>query len=97
VTQATGKSRKEECLLSQQDAEKTCEVITEEKAGVVRQVKDFPEFLAQVKQEMKLVHRPGWHEVRSTTLVVIVFVFLFAFYLRALDWIFSPLDRWLFH
>jgi preprotein translocase SecE subunit len=97
VTQATGKSRKEECLLSQQDAEKTRVVVTEETAGVVRQVKDFLEFLAQVKQEMKLVHCPGWQEVRSTTLVVIVFVFLFAFYLRALDWIFSPLDRWLFH
>jgi preprotein translocase SecE subunit len=97
LKQATGKSRKEACLLSQQDAEKTCVVTTEEKAGVVRQVKDFPEFLVQVKQEMKLVHRPSWQQVRSTTLVVIVFVFLFAFYLRALDWIFSPLDRWLFH
>jgi preprotein translocase SecE subunit len=96
VTQPTGKSRKEECLLSQQDAEKTCEITTEEKAGVVRQVKDFPEFLAKVQQEMKLVHCPGWQQVRSATLVVIVFVFLFAFYLRALDWIFSPLDRWLF-
>jgi preprotein translocase SecE subunit len=96
VTQTTGKSRKEECLLSQQDAEKTCVVITEEKAGAVRQIKDFPEFLAKVRQEMKLVHHPGWQQVRSTTLVVIVFVFLFAFYLHALDWIFSPLDRWLF-
>ena len=92
----TGKSRKEECLLSQQDAEKACVVTTEEKAGVVRQVKVFPEFLAKVHEEMKLVHRPSWQQVRSTTLVVIVFVFLFAFYLRALDWIFSPLDRWLF-
>jgi preprotein translocase SecE subunit len=90
VTQATGKSRKEECLLSQQDAEKTCVVIPEEKVGVVRQVKNLPEFLAKVQREMKLVHRPSWQQVRSTTLVVIVFVFLFAFYLRALDWIFLP-------
>ena len=91
--QATGKSRKEACLLSQQDAGKTSLVTSEEKAGVV---KGFLEFLGKVRQEMKLVHHPDWREVRSTTLVVIAFVFLFAFYLRALDWIFSPLDRWLF-
>ena len=39
---------------------------------------------------------PSWEEVRSTTLVVIVFVFLFAFYLKVVDWILSPLDRWIF-
>ena len=71
-------------------------VTREEKFGVIRQIKNFPQFLAKVHQEMKLVHRPSWQEVRSTTLVVIVLVFLFAFYLRALDWIFSPLNRWLF-
>jgi preprotein translocase subunit SecE len=54
------------------------------------------EFLQKVKQEMTLVTRPSWKEVRATTLVVLVFVFLFAFYLRLLDWILSPLDRWLF-
>jgi preprotein translocase SecE subunit len=94
--QTTGKSRKEACLLCQRDAEKACVVTREEKFGVIRQIKNFPQFLAKVHQEMKLVHRPSWQEVRSTTLVVIVFVFLFAFYLRALDWIFSPLNRWLF-
>jgi preprotein translocase SecE subunit len=83
--------------LSQQDAEKTSAVTTEEKAGVGRHGKGFLEFLGKVRQEMKLVHCPDWPEVRSTTLVVIVFVFLFAFYLRALDLIFSPLDRWLFN
>ena len=46
---------------------------------------------------MNLVHRPTWQEVRSTTVVVIFFVFLFAFDLRALDWMFAPLDRWLFN
>jgi preprotein translocase SecE subunit len=97
VTPTTGKSRKEECLLSEQDAEKTYVVMREEKAGVVRQAKDFVEFLRNVRQEMKLVHCPSWQEVRSTTLVVIVFVFLFALYLRGLDLIFAPLDRWLFH
>ena len=45
---------------------------------------------------MMPARKASWQQVRATTLVVIVFVFLFAFYLRALDWIFSPLDRWLF-
>jgi preprotein translocase SecE subunit len=93
--QVTGKSRKEACLLSQQDAEKNYVVIPRENAGVLRQVKGFLEFLGKVQQEMKLVHHPNWQEVRATTLVVIAFVFLFAMYLRVLDWIFSPLDHWL--
>lgn len=96
LTQTTGKSRKEECLLPQQDAEKTCAVNTEEEAGLLRRVKGFPAFLATVQQEMKLVHSPSWQQVRSTTLVVIAFVFLVALYLHALDWAFSALDRWLF-
>ncbi len=82
--------------MSQQDAEKTYVVITEEKAGILRQVKGLLEFLGEMQKEMKLVHHPNWQQVRSTTLVVITFVFLFALYLRALDWVFSPLDRWLF-
>ena len=81
--------------MSQQDAEKTC-VTTEENAGAVRRVKDFFQFLGKVKQEMKLVHHPDWQQVRSMTLIVIVFVFLFAIYLRTVDWIFSPLEHWLF-
>jgi preprotein translocase SecE subunit len=92
----TGKSRKEACLLSQQDAEKAYVVVPRENAGVLRRVKDFFEFLGKVRQEMKLVHYPNWQEVRSTTLVVIVFVSLFATYLRVLEWIFSPLQNWLF-
>src|ERR1700733_7860503 len=130
--QTTGKSRKEACLLSQEDAEKM-PVTTEENAfcshvegfapkqnchpdrseaqwrdlrlfkliqcfrmGAVRQVKDFFQFLGKVQQEMKLVHYPDRQQVRSMTLVVMVFVFLFAMYLRTLDWIFSPLEHWLF-
>jgi preprotein translocase SecE subunit len=95
VRQTTGKSRKEACLLSQQDAEKTS-ITTEKNAGALRRVEDFFQFLGKVQQEMKLVHHPDWQQVRSTTLVVIVFVFLFAMYLRTLDWIFSPLEHWLF-
>ncbi len=81
--------------MSLQDAEKM-PVTREENAGRVRHVKDFFQFLGQVQQEMKLVHYPDWQQVRSTTLVVILFVFLFAMYLRTWDWIFSPLEHWLF-
>ena len=81
--------------MSQEDAEKTYVLIPRENAGAFRRVKNFFEFLGKVKQEMKLVHYPNWQEVRSTTLVVIVFVSLFAAYLRALEWLFSPLDNWL--
>jgi preprotein translocase SecE subunit len=81
--------------LSQQDAENAYAATPPEDAGVLRRRRDFFEFLRKVKQEMQLVHRPNWQEVRSTTLVVIVFVFLFAFYLRFMDWIFSPLQKWI--
>lgn len=81
--------------MSQQDAEKMYVLNPRQNAGVLRHVKDFFAFLEKVQQEMKLVHYPNWQEVRSTTLVVIVFVFLFAMYLRVLEWIFSPLDHWL--
>jgi preprotein translocase SecE subunit len=79
--------------LSEHNAEEVLGKAAEKKAVMFPQIVSF---LRNVKQEMKLVTRPSWREVRSTTLVVIVFVFLFAFYLRALDWIFSPLARWLF-
>jgi preprotein translocase SecE subunit len=94
--QPTGPSRKEECVLSEQDDVRMRVDITKREVGLVPQVKHFFEFLGKVREEMKLVHHPGWDEVRSTTLVVIVFVFLFALYLRGLDLLFSPLDRWLF-
>jgi preprotein translocase SecE subunit len=82
--------------LSQQDAEEMYVPTSGENAGLLRHGKDFIAFIGEVQQEIKLVHHPNWQEVRSTTLVVIVFVFLFAMYLRALDWIFSPLEHWLF-
>jgi preprotein translocase SecE subunit len=92
----TGKSREEACLLSEQDVEKKFVVVTTQDAGRVQPVKALFKFLASVQQEMKLVNRPSWQEVCSTTLIVIVFVFLFGLYFYVLGWIFSPLDRWLF-
>ena len=81
--------------MSQQDAEKMPgHHRGKRRSSPARQ--GFFQFLGKVQQEMKLVHYPDWQQVRSTTLVVIVFVFLFAMYLRTLDWIFSPLEHWLF-
>jgi preprotein translocase SecE subunit len=88
---------KEACLLSQQDTEKKSEVMTAKKGGMFQGIRDFPEFLKKVCLEMKLVDTPSWRQVQSTTAIVIAFVFLFAFYLRMLDWIFAPLDRWIFN
>ena len=83
--------------MSEQDTEKKSEVMTATKGGVFQGIRDFPEFLRNVCLEMKLVNTPTWRQVQSTTAIVIAFVFLFAFYLRMLDWIFAPLDRWIFN
>lgn len=82
--------------MSEQDVEKKSVVVTKEEAGGVQSIKALFKFLANVQQEMKLVNRPSWQEVLSTTLTVIIFVFLFGLYFYALGWILSPLDRWLF-
>ncbi|HTZ58717.1 MAG TPA: preprotein translocase subunit SecE [Acidobacteriaceae bacterium] len=63
-------------------------------AGIVQAVRNAPEFIASVRQEVKLVERPAWQEVRSTTVVVFVFLMLFLLYFFILDRIFSGLYRW---
>jgi preprotein translocase SecE subunit len=52
--------------------------------------------VASVRQEMKLVHRPSWQEVRSTTVVVFAFLILFLLYFYVLDRVFDPIYRWLY-
>jgi preprotein translocase subunit SecE len=44
------------------------------------------EFLKETRQEMTKVHTPTRGEVQATTIVVIVTVFLFAFYFFAVDY-----------
>ena len=44
------------------------------------------EFLKDTRQEMTKVHTPSRAEVQSTTIVVIVAVFLFAAYFFAVDY-----------
>jgi preprotein translocase SecE subunit len=82
--------------LCEENIDQTYVVPAKPATGIVQSIKKAPEFLASVQQEMKLVQRPGWHEVRSTTIVVIVFLLLFLLYFYALDRIFSPLYGWLF-
>ena len=42
-------------------------------------------FLKEVQAELKRTTWPSWKEVRGTTTVVIITVFLFAFYLGVVD------------
>jgi preprotein translocase subunit SecE len=42
-------------------------------------------FLKEVRSEMRKVWWPGWPEVQSTTIVVIVTVFIFAAYFWLVD------------
>ena len=42
-------------------------------------------FLKEVQAELKRTTWPSWKEVRGTTTVVIITVFIFAFYLGVVD------------
>jgi preprotein translocase SecE subunit len=43
------------------------------------------EFIKDTRKELKNVSWPSWREVRSTTIVVIVSVFFFGFFLFIVD------------
>jgi preprotein translocase subunit SecE len=67
------------------------EVITTNDGGFVERVKTWPteikDYYADLKAEMRRVTWPAWKQVRATTLVVIVSVFMFAAYFRVVDYI----------
>jgi preprotein translocase SecE subunit len=81
--------------LSEENVENPCPIPAKKELGILQSMKQAPEFVASVRQEMKLVDRPTWSEVRSTTVVVVVFFCLFVLYFYLLGRIFAPLDRWL--
>ena len=55
---------------------------------------DFSNFLSDVRGEMRKVVTPSWKEVKATTSVVIVAVFIFGLFFFIVDSIFSyGLDR----
>ncbi len=59
----------------------------------IQQLKSYPErlshFLSDVRSEMHKVVTPNREEVQSTTIVVIVCVFLFAAYFAVIDFVLS--------
>ncbi len=72
----------------------------EKQSGIATTVRSWPErtksFYNDVRTEMRKVSSPSRKEVQATTTVVIITVFLFAFYFWIVDFaISSSLDRML--
>lgn len=72
---------------------KAAVVETNEQGTAVQRAAAGPEklvqFLKDTRQEMTKVHAPSRAEVQSTTIVVIITVFLFAAYFEAVDLVFG--------
>ena len=81
--------------MSEENVENPCPNPAKKEIGIIHSIKQAPEFIASVRQEMKHVERPAWSEVRSTSVLVVVFFCFFVLYFYLLGRIFSPLDRWL--
>ena len=64
-------------------------------------LKQFPErtkgFFSDVRNEMRKVTFPSFKEVRATTTVVIITVFLFALYFWAIDFGIGKSIEWVLH
>jgi preprotein translocase subunit SecE len=64
---------------------------TAEQNAIVTTIKSWPDrtrtFYNDVRTEMRKVTAPSWKEVRATTMVVIITVFLFALYFGVIDFI----------
>ena len=65
--------------------------------NVVGQWTEFAQFLSDVRSEMRKVVTPSWKEVKSTTTVVIIAVFIFGLFFFVVDSIFSSVMDRLFH
>jgi preprotein translocase subunit SecE len=65
--------------------------------NVVVQWTEFVQFLGDVRSEMRKVVTPSWKEVKSTTTVVIIAVFIFGLFFFVVDSIFSSVMEKLFH
>ena len=63
--------------------------VAEQTPNGIQSLKTMPErlsnFLNEVRSEMRKVWWPGWPEVQSTTVVVIITVFIFAGYFWLVD------------
>ena len=58
-------------------------------ANVVGQWTEFTQFLSDVRAEMRKVVTPSWKEVKATTTVVIIAVFIFGVFFFVVDFIFQ--------
>jgi preprotein translocase subunit SecE len=62
-----------------------------EQNALVTTVKSWPErtktFYNDVRTEMRKVTAPSWKEVRATTTVVVITVFIFALYFAVIDFV----------
>ena len=70
--------------------------------GLGGELKQFPArtkgFFSDVRNEMRKVTFPSMREVRATTIVVIITVFVFALYFGIVDLVLNQaLDKWVFH
>ena len=57
--------------------------------NVVGQWREFSQFLSDVRAEMRKVVTPAWKEVQTTTMVVIIAVFIFGLFFFVVDTIFQ--------
>jgi len=60
---------------------------TEPKPGIASWPGRIKDYFAELQTEMRRVTWPSWKQVRATTTVVIVAVFAFAAYFRAVDFV----------
>jgi preprotein translocase subunit SecE len=70
--------------------------------GLGDRLKQFPArtkgFFSDVRNEMRKVTFPSLKEVRATTVVVVITVFVFALYFWIIDLVLNQgLDKWVFH
>ena len=79
---------------------KTVAVSNEPTTGI-EQLKNQPSrlmaFLKETRSEMRKVWWPGWPEVQSTTIVVLITVFLFAAFFWVVDTVFGNMIERLLH
>ena len=75
--------------------------VTNEPSTGIEQLKEQPArlsaFLKEVRSEMRKVWWPAWHEVQSTTIVVLITTFLFAAFFWLVDAIFGQLIERMLH
>ena len=59
--------------------------------GTINRVRDWPvrfrSYVDGIKREMRLVTWPGRQQVRATTIVVLITVFVFALYFGIVDYV----------